>query len=209
MAPLRADCSPAVCRHAFLTALDCASRRLSRSRSAMSIPSACCCASSAATGQGSSRDVVAAAAPTAARLVAGGSAAQPAAAGRSRLFPGRDSIAPLSARQLCRAVRAAAQAAGMSPHTLRHSFTTRLFEQDVGIRVIHTLLSHAKLDVMRTPLSALEQIGGGAMLKKTTLLLLLLLLTACSEQVEVIKGCLDNPPNKSACSGQQAKDPQS
>src|SRR5262249_11492945 len=42
---------------------------------------------------------------------------------------------------------------------------------------------HAKLDVMRTPLSALEQIGGGAMLKKTTLLLLLLLLTACSEQV--------------------------
>ena len=130
-------------RHAFLTALDCASRRLSRSRSAMSIPSACCCASSAATGQGSSRDVVAAAAPTAARLVAGGSAAQPAAAGRSRLFPGRDSIAPLSARQLCRAVRAAAQAAGMSPHTLRHSFTTRLFEQDVGIRVIHTLLGTA------------------------------------------------------------------
>jgi hypothetical protein len=54
-----------------------------------------------------------------------------------------DPIAPLSASQLCRAVRAAAQAAGMSPHTLRHSFTTRLLEQDVGIRVIHTLLGHA------------------------------------------------------------------
>jgi len=42
------------------------------------------------------------------------------------LFPGRNPVVPLSARQLCRAVRAAAQAAGIkkrvSPHTLRHSF---------------------------------------------------------------------------------------
>jgi len=75
-------------------------------------------------------------------MVAGASAAQPAAAGRLPI-PGRDPIAPLSASQLCRAVRAAAQAAGMSPHTLRQSFTTRLLEQDVGIRVIHTLLGHA------------------------------------------------------------------
>jgi integrase len=59
------------------------------------------------------------------------------------LFPGRDPIAPLSASQLCRAVRAAAQAEGMPPHTLLQSFTTRLLEQDVGIRVIHTLLGHA------------------------------------------------------------------
>ena len=60
------------------------------------------------------------------------------------LFPGRDPVEPLSARQLCRVVRAAAQAAGInkrvSPHTLRHSFATHLLEQGVDIRVIQTLL---------------------------------------------------------------------
>ena len=69
---------------------------------------------------------------------------------RGWLFPGRDPVEPLSARQLCRAVRATAQAAGIkkrvSPHTLRHSFATHLLEQDVDIRVIQTLLGHAKLD---------------------------------------------------------------
>jgi integrase/recombinase XerD len=66
------------------------------------------------------------------------------------LFPGRNPVEPLSARQLCRVVRAAAQAAGInkrvSPHTLRHSFATHLLEQGVDIRVIQTLLGHVKLD---------------------------------------------------------------
>jgi site-specific recombinase XerD len=69
---------------------------------------------------------------------------------RGWLFPGRNPVQPMTTRQLTRACRTAAQAAGIekhvSPHTLRHSFATHLLEQNVDVRVIQVLLGHAKLD---------------------------------------------------------------
>src|SRR6202023_3381519 len=64
------------------------------------------------------------------------------------LFPGENPIDPLTARQLNRAVHAAAVAARIdkrvSMHTLRHCFATHLLEQQVDIRVIQVLLRHKK-----------------------------------------------------------------
>ena len=87
------------------------------------------------------------------------------------LFPGRDPIEALTARQLNRAIHEAATLAHIdkrvSMHTLRHSFATHLLEQKVDIRVIQVMLGHKKLettskyvqvatDILREVMSPLE-----------------------------------------------------
>ena len=66
------------------------------------------------------------------------------------LFPGQHYLKPISTRQLHRIVVEASVAAGIGkrvgPHTLRHCFATHLLEDGIDVRIIQTLLGHAKLE---------------------------------------------------------------
>jgi site-specific recombinase XerD len=65
------------------------------------------------------------------------------------LFPNRRGTAPIVRKNVRRAFRAAACAAGLPatvvPHALRHSYATQLLERGVELRIVQILLGHASM----------------------------------------------------------------